>query len=78
MKYSLAIALLLGAASGIKLTKTDVRGPTTDGPTKGVYQWPNPAPAMAPTPGPFGPTKSLAQKQDIRGPRTDAPSKGHY
>jgi hypothetical protein len=33
---------------------------------------------MAPTPGPFGPTKSLVQKGDIRGPSTDAPSKGHY
>jgi len=33
---------------------------------------------MAPTPGPFGPTKSLAQGGDIRGPSTDAPSKGHY
>jgi len=59
--------------------KNDIRGPTTDGPTAGVYQWPTPAPAMAPIPGPFVATtgaKSLAQ--DIRGPSTDAPSKGHY
>lgn len=78
MKYSLAIALLLGSASAVKLTKTDVRGPTTDGPTAGVYQWPTPAPAMAPTPGPFGPTKSLAQKGDVRGPTTDGPTAGVY
>jgi hypothetical protein len=78
MKYSIAIALLLGSTSAVKLRKTDIRGPTTDGPTAGVYQWPTPAPAMAPTPGPFGPTKSLAQKGDIRAPSTDAPSKGHY
>jgi len=58
--------------------KNDIRGPTTDGPTAGVYQWPTPAPAMAPIPGPFASAKSLAQKNDIRGPSTDAPTKGHY
>jgi hypothetical protein len=58
--------------------KGDIRGPTTDGPTAGVYQWPVPAPSMAPTPGPFGPTKSLAQKSDIRGPTTDGPTAGVY
>jgi hypothetical protein len=35
---------------------------------------------MAPTPGPFGPTKSLVQKSvnDIRGPTTDGPTAGVY
>jgi len=33
---------------------------------------------MAPIPGPFGPTKSLAQKNDIRGPTTDGPTAGVY
>ena len=43
MKYSLAIAFLLGSASAVKLQKHhhhhkhDIRGPTTDGPTAGVY-----------------------------------------
>lgn len=48
--------------------KGDIRGPTTDGPTAGVYQWPTPAPEMAPTPGPFSAkdTKtSLIQKRAI-------------
>ena len=37
MKQSIVIALLLASTSAIRLTKTDIRGPSTDGPTKGVY-----------------------------------------
>jgi hypothetical protein len=33
---------------------------------------------MAPTPGPYGPTTSFAQKGDIRGPTTDGPTAGVY
>ena len=32
--------------------KGDVRGPSTDGPVAGVYQWHVPPPAPAPLPGP--------------------------
>jgi hypothetical protein len=42
----------------------DIRGPSTDGPTAGVYQWMQPAPAMAPLPGPhpnIGQTKAAHQ-----------------
>ena len=53
MNQSLVIALLLASTSAIRLTKTDITGPSTDGPTAGVYQWPTPPPAMAPIPGPF-------------------------
>ena len=58
MKF--VVALLLGSVSAFRLTKTDIRGPSTDGPTAGVYQWPVPAPAPAPIPGPFVAAKSLA------------------
>ena len=40
---------------------TDIRGPTTTGPVDGVYQWPTPAPEMAPLPGPH-PTQGSAPK----------------
>ena len=53
MKKEIVVALLLASVSGIKLHKTDIRGPSTDGPTAGVYQWPTPPPAPAPKPGPF-------------------------
>lgn len=46
--------------------KKDIRGPTTDGPTAGVYQWPVPAPEMAPLPGPHpkqAKAGALAQKK---------------
>ena len=46
--------------------KGDIRGPTTDGPTAGVYQWPTPAPAMAPIPGPFVATAAaFVQLKDV-------------
>jgi len=32
--------------------KKDIRGPSTDGPTSGVYQWHVPPPTPAPLPGP--------------------------
>jgi len=37
MNKQLVIALLLASGSAIKLHKTDIRGPSTDGPTAGVY-----------------------------------------
>ena len=52
-KGELLDALFISAHEMAFAQKTDIRGPSTDGPTKGVYQWPNPAPAPAPIPGPF-------------------------
>ena len=66
MNKSYIIALLLAASTGKRLHKTDIRGPSTDGPTAGVYQWPTPAPAMAPIPGPFVATAAaFVQLKDV-------------
>ena len=43
----------------------DIRGPTTDAPQQGVYQWHVPGPAPAPLPGPHpGMGKSFNVKQE--------------